>query len=88
MGGILSFIATSHGLETPLLTFHVFYILGSSRADQDEENLLLFDLPAPPWPEIRAVKVGPISVHLGYATFTGYPLRQVLTDLHGFDIYR
>ena len=87
MGGILSFIATSPDLETPLLMFEVSYIWGSNRADQDELNLLSFDLLARLWPEIRAVKVGSISLHPGYTTFNNQLCGQILSDLHDFNIY-
>ena len=87
VGGILSFIATSPDLGTPFLIFHVSYIRGSNRADQDELNLLSFDLLAGLWPEIWAVKVGLISLHPGYPTFNNQPYGQILSDLHDFNIY-
>jgi len=87
VGGILSFVATSPDLGTTLLMFQVSYIRGSNRTDQDKENLLLFDLSARLWPEIRAVKVGVISFHRGYATFNNQPCGQILSDFHDFNIY-
>jgi len=83
----LSFIATSPDLETPFLRFHVSYIWGSNRTDQDELNLLSFDLWACLWPEIQAVKVGPISLHPGYTTFKNHLCAQILSDFHDFNIY-
>ena len=50
-GGILGFMPTSPELETPLLRVQVSYILASNRVDQGEQNLLLFDLSAPSWPD-------------------------------------
>jgi hypothetical protein len=57
-GGILGFMPTSHGLETPLLERQGSYVLVSNRVHPDEQNLPLFDLSARLWLEIRAVKVG------------------------------
>jgi len=87
VGGILSFLASSPSLGTPLLMFQVPYIWGSNRADPDELNLLSFDLSARLWPEIWAVKVGSISLHPGYTTFNNQPCGQILPDLHDFNIY-
>ena len=84
---MLSFIATSPDLGTPLLMFQVSYIRGFNRTDQDEENLILFDLSARLWPEIRAVKVGTISLHPGYTTFNNKPCGQILSKFHDFNIY-
>ena len=67
--------------------FYVSYILASNRVDQDELNLLLFDLSACLWVEIRAVKVGQISLHPGYTTFNNQPCGQILSDFYDFDIY-
>jgi hypothetical protein len=86
VGEILSFMATSPDLGSPLLIFHVSYIWGFNRADQDEENLLLFDLSARLWPEIRAVKVSPMSLHPGYTTFSNQPYGQILSDFYDFDV--
>jgi len=87
VGGILSFLATSGAVETWLLMFQVSYIWGSDRADRDELNLLLFDLLAGLWLEIRAVKVGSISIDSGYTTFNNQPCGQILSDLHDFNSY-
>jgi hypothetical protein len=86
-GGILRFMPTSPGMETPLLMFCESYVLASNRGDQDEENLLLLYLSAPLWPEIWPVKVGPISYHWVYTTFNNQSCGQILSDFHDFDIY-
>jgi len=86
LGGILSFLATLPSLGTLFPTFQVSYIWGSNRTYQDESNLVLFDLSAFLWPEIWAIKVGPISVHPGYATFGGQPCDQMLTVFDDFNV--
>jgi len=88
VGGILSFLATSPSLGTPLLVFQGSYIWESNKADQDDLNLLSFDLSARLWLEIRAVKVGSISLHPGYTTFNNQPCGQIISDLHDLNIYR
>ena len=86
-GGILGFVPTSPGLETPLLRMHGSYVLVSNRVRPGELNLLLFDLSACLWPELRAIKVGSISFNPGYTSLSTQPCGQILSDLHDFDIY-
>jgi len=84
-GGILGFMPTSPELETPLLMVHVSYISVSNRVGLDEQNLLLFDLSAPLWPEIWAVKVREILPPWDVTTFMSQPLIQILTVFDEFD---
>ena len=53
----MGFMPTSPELETRLSMVAVSYILVPNRVGEDDENLVLFDLSAPLWLEILAVKI-------------------------------